>query len=283
MRNAGWRWAGYAVFALLAMFGMLTACQSRLMYFPRPYPAGEVETWTRVTPGVVVEVRTSQGRQRSFLQGNLERPRNLWLVAGGNATLALEWSDWLAAHGPAEDAWLLVDFPGYGESEGAPNPERIREVFAEMIPAALDQLGWTAQEASGQLRFFGHSLGAAACLIAAADHGIQRGILLAPFTSTMDMARAVTGLPVGFLVRHRFDNATRLDELATRGPGAVMIFHGERDEIIPARMGRELAARHPALVTYQEIPGGRHNTLHADHAAVVAAALREIGRPPADS
>jgi pimeloyl-ACP methyl ester carboxylesterase len=280
MTSNWWRRAGGAALMVLTVFGILTACQSRLIYFPRSYPPGHLEAWMRHTPGVVIEAETSQGVQRAFLQGNTTRPRNLWLVAGGNATLALEWSDWLAAHGPAEDAWLLVDFPGYGASEGSPNPARIREAFAQVVPAALDVLGWSEREASGRLRFFGHSLGAAACLIAASEHGIQRGVLLSPFTSTMEMARALTGLPLGFIVWHRFDNGARLDELAARGPGAVVVFHGSDDEVIPARMSRALAARQPEIVSLREIPGGRHNTLHYDHAAAIAAALRETGRAP---
>ncbi|MCX6874349.1 MAG: hypothetical protein NTW21_11170 [Verrucomicrobia bacterium] len=40
-------------------------------------------------------------------------------------------------------------------------------------------------------------------------------IPLALFTGTMDRAREVTGMPLGFLVRHRFDNPARLAALAT--------------------------------------------------------------------
>ena len=96
----------------------------------------------------------------------------------------------------------------------------------------------------------------------------------------MDMGRAMTGLPVGFLVSHRFDNTARLAELSARGPGKVIILHGSDDEVIPVEMGRSLAAGQSKTVRLREIRGGRHNTILQTHTAEVAAALREISGDP---
>ncbi len=104
------------------------------------------------------------------------------------------------------------------------------------------------------------------------EFGIQRGLLLSPFTRTMVMSRQMNGLPIEFPVRHRFDNAARLDELANRGPGEVTIFHGTDDEAIPCSMSRELAATRTKIVRLREIPGGRHYDLPETHAAEIAAA-----------
>ncbi len=276
------RLAGGAALIVLTPLGLLAACQSRLIYFPRPYPAGHPSTWAEENGGRILSYETSQGTQRAFLQGNLAQPRNLWLVVGGNATLALEWSAWLARNGPAEDAWLLVDFPGYGANEGEPNPERIRQSLQTVLPAAMGEFGWSADRDAERLRFFGHSLGAAACLIAASDFDIRRGVMLAPFTSTMDMGRAITGLPVGFVVRHRFDNVERLEEITSRGPAEVVILHGDRDRAIPIRMSRQLAAEFPRSVSLLEIPGANHDNVPLDHRDALAQALRRIGEPPGE-
>ncbi|MEO5915744.1 MAG: hypothetical protein ABIS50_16030 [Luteolibacter sp.] len=257
---------------------LLVACQSKLIYFPRPYGPDTVKEWRQSTGGKIIEYQTSQGRQRAFLQGNLKSPRNLWIVCGGNGTVALDWAEWLQTHAPAEDAWLLVDFPGYGDCKGSPTPGRIRENLTTAVPLALREIGWQGTP-SARLRFFGHSLGSAACLIAASEFKIQRGVLIAPFTSTMAMSRVVTGLPVGFLVWHRFDNAARLAELAARGSGEAIIFHGSDDESIPVTMSRTLAADRKDIVRLREISGGRHNDIQEKNAEAVAEALREIGKP----
>src|SRR6478735_4108624 len=197
--------------ALLGIpLGLLASCQSKLIYFPRPYGPGTTAEWQRATAGKPIDFTTSQGKQRAFLQGDLTNPRNLWIVCGGNGTVALDWSEWITEHAPKEDAYLLVDFPGYGDCEGAPSPGRIRESLKAGVPLALHEIGWTGVTDSSRLRFFGHSLGSAACLIAATEFRIQRGVMIAPFSSTMAMSRHMTGLPLGFLVWHRFDNAARL-------------------------------------------------------------------------
>jgi uncharacterized protein len=122
-------------------------------------------------------------------------------------------------------------------------------------------LGWSLPADQGRLRFFGHSLGAAVCLEGAKEFGIRRGVILAPFTSTMEMTGAMFNVNLGFLVWHRFDNRARLKEMAEKGGAEVFILHGSDDEAIPVRMSRELAGKVPTVVRYTEIPGGRHNTL----------------------
>ncbi|MES2439736.1 MAG: hypothetical protein V4584_11740 [Verrucomicrobiota bacterium] len=267
------------IFLLVAIpLVLLVACQSKLIYFPRPYGPGTVEEWQRDTSRKPIDYTTSQGRQRAFLQGNLKSPRNLWIFCGGNGTVALDWSEWLQTHAPQEDAWLLVDFPGYGDCQGAPSPGHIRENLKTAVPLALREIGWSGKPDSRRLRFFGHSLGSAACLLAATEFNIQRGVLISPFTSTMDMSRSVTGLPLGPLVWHRFDNAERLAELAARGPGEVIIFHGTDDEAIPVTMSRTLATQRKDVVHLIDISGGRHNTIQETNTQEVADALREIGK-----
>lgn len=267
---------------LLAIAGipvwLVAGCQSKLIYFPRPYAAGVTEEWAAKTQGKHIDFTTSQGRQRAFLQGNLKTPRNLWIVCGGNGTVALDWSEWIEKHAPGEDAWLLVDFPGYGDCEGYPSPGRIRESLRAAVPLAARSLGWSSGPDPARLRFFGHSLGGAACMIAATEFGIQRGVLLSPFTSTMDMSREVTGLPLGFLVTHRFDNEARLADLAARGSGKVIILHGTDDEVIPVEMSRRLAAGQKETVYLVEIPGAHHNDIPERNPDQVAGALMETGQ-----
>jgi uncharacterized protein len=260
-----------------APFAFIAGCQSRILYYPRSYAAGVTDEWQEKTQGRPLDFTTSQGRQRAFLQGNLKSPRNLWIVCGGNGTVALDWSDWIAAHAPAEDAWLLVDFPGYGDSEGKPNPGRIRESLRTVVPMAAGSVGLSAD--ASRLRFFGHSLGAAACLMAATEFGIREGVLLSPFTSTMEMSRMLIGVPLGFLVTHRFDNEARLDEIISQGPAKIVILHGTEDEVIPVEMSRKLARGRETSVRLLEIQGGHHNDIARSHPEHLIRALQFIGLP----
>ncbi len=220
-RPAFWRWTRRIVrLAMIVCFVpliLLVGCQSKLIYMPRPYGGDTVAIWQKVTGGRLIDYQTSQGKQRAFLQGNLKSPRNLWIVCGGNGTLALDWADWLETYAPKEDAWLLVDFPGYGDCKGDPGPGTIAENLKTAVPLAAKELGWPAVPDPRKMRIFGHSLGAAACLMAATEFKIQRGVLIAPFTSTMDMTRELIGVPLGFLVWHRFDNEATAQGASGKG------------------------------------------------------------------
>ncbi|OYW74011.1 MAG: hypothetical protein B7Z37_19440 [Verrucomicrobia bacterium 12-59-8] len=241
----------------------LLGWQSSLIYHPNPYRA-EHETLLRSARGQRLRFETSQGRQTAFYipprTPATGLPQTLWLCFAGNGSLAL---DWLHDIDVWDDhfAYLLVDYPSYGECEGKPTPERIRESGKVAVEALAKHLHTSQAELRPHLAVLGHSLGCAAALMAADDLDIRRGVLLSPFTSMTDMGRIVLGWPLCYLNRHRFDNRQTLGHVASRVGARIVIFHGTDDEVIPLCMGRELAAAHPQVVTIQEVPGGQHNDL----------------------
>ena len=263
---------------IIGSLTLLTACQSRFIYFPRPYAAGDVETWKQKYHGEIISYETSAGRQQAYLQRKVRQqgpPERFWLVAGGNAALALDLADWLWENGDSRDAFLLIDFPGYGQCEGSPNPSRIHENMLAAVPAAIQKMGFSPAEIQPRMRIFAHSLGCAGTLLAAREFGIRRGILLSPFTSTMDMTRQVLGVNLGWLLWHRFDNKARLHELA--GTDArFIVFHGTTDEVIPISMSREMKAEMPDLINLREVPEGFHNDLFEVAEKAIASAMAEL-------
>lgn len=243
----------------------LLGCQSSLIYHPNPYRA-EHATMLRTAKGERVAFTTSQGRQTAFyipprVAGD-GLPQTLWLCFGGNASLALDWlyfnNTW-----DGRFAYLLVDYPGYGDCEGQPTPGRIRESGKAAFEALAKHLHTTTAGLQPRLAVLGHSLGTAAALMAADDLEARRAVLISPFTSMTDMGRIVLGWPLCHLNLHRFNNHKTLRHVLSRAGARVVIFHGTADEVIPARMGRELAVAHPLTVAFHEIPGARHNDILA--------------------
>ena len=212
--------------------------------------------------GKRVEFQTTQGRETSWLLPAAENrpPEHFWIVCAGNASEALSLSDLQAYSGLRQDAFLFVDYPGYGVSEGSPAPETIVENLRKAVPLAAKAAGFPMSEMGTRGVVFGHSLGAAAALLAAEEFSVKRAVLLAPFTSTMEMTGVVVHLPLGWLVRHRFDNRARLGSLAKRG-GHAWIFSGSDDGVVPVTMGRELSFELGRNGTFREVPGGGHNDL----------------------
>ncbi len=262
--------------------GGLAACQHKLIYLPSKYPPGQPEAFAR-SGGSRMDYLTSQGRQTAwFLPAKgVPVPEHVWIVCGGNADLALNYSGIQSEAELTKDAFVLFDYPGYGACGGSPDPDRIRESFQVLGPMITDQCGLPARSLADRGLIFGHSLGAAAGLIAAQEYGIRRAVLISPFTSMMEMGKVILHLPVGFLVTHRFDNRRTMAGLAARG-GHVWIFHGEEDRIIPLRMGHQLATESGTAATFTAVKDAGHNDVlnlaWPEVRAAMEAARQEITR-----
>ena len=237
---------------------MLLVGQSRLIYFPRKYGSAESEAFV-AGGGVVLAYDTDHGRQRAFFLPGPDPGGRLWLFCPGNAMLALEVED-EAWHWDSGAGWLLIDYPGYGGNAGKPNPARIAANVTGAVQALAAHLGVSKQSVTGRLGAVGQSLGAAAALTAAESLGLQRVVLLSPFTTLTEVGRRTVGWPLCHLNLHRFDNRRSLSTVAARG-GRVWIVHGVDDAIVPIRMARELAALAPAAVRLSEAEGVGHNDL----------------------
>ncbi len=264
---------------LLLFATFLFFYQRKMIYFPRRYDTA----YAMRPPGRAVEIHftTSQGAQTAFYfppRGAADParpPRRLWILFHGNASLALDWLDLLEplpddeeaqgapdAPGAGGTAFFLFDYPGYGACEGRPGRKAILESQEAAWRALAAHLGRAPDLEGVEINLLGYSLGSAAALDFAANHPPRRLILLAPFTSTLDMARLTVGEPLCRLLVDRFDNRARLAELAGRAqPPEVHIFHGDADNVVPWRMGRELADAHPAMITFHNVPRLDHNWL----------------------
>lgn len=253
-----------AAITILTPVIFLLGCQARLIYHPRPYGA-EHEELLRDARGERVVYKTSQGKQTAFYippqQAGRDRlPETVWLCFAGNGSLALEWL-YVTSQWDGRFAYLLVDYPSYGGCEGTPTPGRIRESGKAAVQALAQRLGATPAQLQPRLAVLGHSLGAAAALMAAEDLEIRRGVLLSPFTTMTEMGRIVLGWPLCHLNLHRFDNLQTLNRAAARDGAQFVIFHGVEDEVIPVEMGRALAAAHPQQVAFRGVEGARHNDI----------------------
>lgn len=256
----------------------LVSCQHKLIYFPRAYPAAHDAQWTKQTQGKILSFTTSAGRQQAYLFRPRPHatPERLWLVCGGNGTLATEWSSFMKYEAPPEDAYLLIDYPGYGANQGTPGPATIRESLQKVVPLAAAELHWDKAALQERTRIFGHSLGCAVALIGAEEFSLDRGVLLAPFTSTMDMTKEVIGVNVGFLVTHRFDNRKVMQSIAQQPEARMHLLHGLSDGVIPAAMSSELHAISPDKFTLSLRERCGHNDWQDTQTDVIVRAMKEV-------
>jgi len=97
----------------------LAFLEPMFLYHPRKYATNVIESFSQ-RGGERLDYTTAQGKQSAWLIAPAGGAEKLWVMCGGNATLALELESLSRAFPFKQDAWLLVDYPGYGECEGQP-------------------------------------------------------------------------------------------------------------------------------------------------------------------
>ena len=152
---------------------------------------------------------------------------------------------------------LIIDYRGYGLSEGSPNEQGTYLDAEAAVAHALSRPGVDPE----RLVLFGRSLGCAVAAEMALRHDVYAVVLESPFTSVSAMARrAYAFLPgLGLLVGNLYDTLGK----TARIEAPVMVLHGDSDEIVPFEMGREVfeAAQEPKR--FYRIRGAGHNDTYA--------------------
>jgi uncharacterized protein len=129
---------------------------------------------------------------------------------------------------------LLAEYRGYGGNSGVPCEQGL---FTDGW-AALDFLARSGI-GSERIVLWGESLGSGVAVYLAATRRIAALVLEAPFTSVTACAkRRYPFLPVALLLRDRFDSMSRIAGVTA----PLLVLHGERDRVVPARHGRALVA-----------------------------------------
>ena len=128
---------------------------------------------------------------------------------------------------------LLVDYRGYGKSEGNPTITGIEEDAS----AAVEWLKKTVKVPPSRIVLWGFSLGGAAALSAAEKHPDIAGVVVeSSFISMRAMATDVyPWMPVAF-VTDGFDNQKIVSTLLV----PKLFIHGDRDTVIPFNHGKAL-------------------------------------------
>lgn len=225
--------------ALLVFLVVATAIlytQQRRMLFPAPddYPV-------EAPPGFrLVHTRTDDGLTlTAFYRAAAPRARTILFFHGNGDNLA---GAMQATRGPAAEGagLMLVEYRGYGGNPGSPHEDGLyRDGEAAMR--------WLADAGvpTRDIVVVGNSIGSGPATEMARRHPVAALMLVSGFSDLPAVVQSQVPLIPRWLVRDRFDNATKL--AAVRA--AVYLMHGDADTLVkPDNLARLRAARPDATV-----------------------------------
>jgi len=248
---------------LVALYALIVGAawlgQRHLMYVPDP---------TRLPPSAVglsgVEeqiLRASDGAALVAWRSKAEVGRPTILYFHGNAGNLAGRADRLERYQKRGFGVMMVSWRGYSGSTGRPT-EANNVADARLAYDALVGSGVAGED----IVVYGESLGSGVAIQLVAERPAAALVLDAPYTSIVDVALlAYPYLPVRPLLIDRYES----DRHIMRVNAPLLVLHGERDAVIPVRMGRALYEMAPGPKKLVLFPDGGHVDLDS-HGAVEA-------------
>ena len=150
---------------------------------------------------------------------------------------------------------LVPEYVGYGMSGGKPSEAGCQAT----ADAAHEHLRKRKDVDPKKIIAAGWSLGGAVAIDLASRKPVAGLVALSTFTSMTEIARrAMPFLPTSLLLRHRFDNLTKIARVSC----PILLGHGRRDDIIPYSMLDQLASAARAPVMKFTIDDAGHNDFY---------------------
>lgn len=161
---------------------------------------------------------------------------------------------------------VALSFRGYGGSSGKPTEAGLLNDGAAAYAFAATRYP------PERIVPWGYSLGTGVAVAIAASKPVGKLILEAPYTSIVDIAASLFWyMPVRWLMRDSF----RSDERIAGVKVPLLIMHGEKDTVVPARLGRRLFDLASDPKRFVPFPLGTHVNLDDYGAVEIARAFMD--------
>ncbi len=236
----------FAAFFLYIIYSCFLFLVQRRIIFPRYRISEFSDAKDKICGLEKIWLNTSSGKIESWFLP----PASVHYKAGcpavifahGNSELIDFWTEEFKNFAAFGIGVMLVEYPGYGRSEGNPSQKSITEAMI----SAYDLLAARNDVDSEKIIIFGRSIGGGAACALAAKRSSAILILKSTFTSIRSMASKFF-IP-GFLVKDPFDNLSVIKSYSK----PVLIIHGKYDKTIPYAHGIALykAAKNGKMITY---------------------------------
>ncbi len=246
---------------------LLSFQQENLIFFPDKLPQEHVFRFGQ--PFEEVYIPTQDGMKLHGLLFTVPQPKGLVFYLHGNAGSVDSWGNAAPAYTDLGYDTFVLDYRGYGKSEGSINSEK---QFYEDAQTAYDHLKNRYSEE--RIVVAGYSIGTGAAAMLAATNMPMLLLLQAPYYSLGDLAQRLYPIIPGFLLKYKFDTFRFLEQ--TQAP--IALFHGEQDEIIYPGSSEKLRAHLKPTDQVILLKGQGHNGMNEnpDYQKALAQVLAKV-------
>ena len=228
--------------ALLYLF------QEKLIFFPEKLSKDFKFQFSQ--PFIEVNVPNKKGELLNGLLFRSDSAKGLIFYLHGNAGSVNGWGEVAITYTALQYDVFILDYPGYGKSEGAINNEQ--ELYT-IIQGAYSEL--KKQYDEQHIIVLGYSLGTGPAAKLAASNHPRLLILQAPYYNLTDLMRRTYPIIPTFLLKYKFKTNEHLKHCAM----PVVIFHGNRDEVINFKSSLKLKKEFKSSDTLITLDGQTHN------------------------
>ncbi|MBF9222898.1 alpha/beta hydrolase [Hymenobacter ruricola] len=237
---------------LAALYVLLCAVlyvkQESLLFFPSRlradyrfrFPGRFEERW----------IAAADGTRLHGLLFHAPHPKGLVFYLHGNGGDLSSWGEAAPTYTRLGYDVFFLDYRGYGKSGGRISSQN--QLLSD-VQTAYRQL--LAEYDEADIVILGYSLGTGPATWLAAQQHPKLLILQAPYFSMRDLATHHYPVVPGFLVRYPLPT----NELIARVPAPVVLFHGDRDEVIYYQSSLRLKALLKPTDRLVLLPGAGHN------------------------
>jgi pimeloyl-ACP methyl ester carboxylesterase len=141
----------------------------------------------------------------------------------GNAGAIDSWGGLSSVYNDLHYDVFMLDYRGYGKSEGSIESEK--QFFSDVQLAYADLQKKYSED---KIIVLGYSIGTAAAAMVAATNQPRKLILQAPYYSLVDLAGRLYPFVPSFLLKYKFETW----KYVAQCKAPIVIFHGDIDEVI---------------------------------------------------
>lgn len=195
--------------------------QESFLFYPEKLPGDFSFSFSQQAEEVFIPM--ADGNRLHGLLFETPDPRGIIFYLHGNGGSLRSWGDLAPVYTGLGYNLFMLDYRGYGKSEGKIAGEAlflndIREVY-DALKSRFPQLPFVV---------LGYSMGTGPAAWLASQNPCDLLILEAPYYSIEDLKNQWYPLVPGFLLKYKFETFRYLEQVKV----PVIIFHGVQDEVI---------------------------------------------------